>query len=211
MSFDESLVSKIEALTISDLSSVAEAKKLKDDATKHEKMVEAMRVEAKAPYLEACRKIDKKAKEYTDKLERTKALIVKKISDYENARRQDEARLAQLQSDIIIAITNAETKERAQEIYDASELKNPTIDLVLSQKLESQEGFNKAVTALENEIVIDKRVKWVSEKWDFEIEDPRLVPRQLCTPNDKLIRAAITTENVREIPGVKIYKSLVVR
>lgn len=159
MTFDESLLKKIEALSISSLNDIKTAKELKDEATKYAKMVEEMRVEAVRPYLEAQRKINDKARVYTNKLEETKSLIVKKISDYETARRAEEARIAKLQSDLIMSITNAPTKEDAQAIYNASDYKNATIDLVLAQRLESPEAFEQAVIKLENEVVIDKKVK----------------------------------------------------
>lgn len=41
--------------------------------------------------------------------------------------------------------------------------------------------------------------------WKFEIENPDLVPHNLCTPDPKLIRAAVKS-GVREIEGVRIWE-----
>jgi len=46
-----------------------------------------------------------------------------------------------------------------------------------------------------------------TEVWKFEIQEPSLIPRIYCIPDDKLIREAIRRkdEPVREIPGVRVY------
>jgi hypothetical protein len=45
----------------------------------------------------------------------------------------------------------------------------------------------------------------VRKVWDFEITDPRLVPRDLCKPDERLIRLCIQ-DGDREIPGVRIFQ-----
>lgn len=50
----------------------------------------------------------------------------------------------------------------------------------------------------------------VRSKWAFEIMDPDAVPRELCSPDDKKIDAAIAyadTEHTppQPIPGVRFY------
>ncbi len=42
--------------------------------------------------------------------------------------------------------------------------------------------------------------------WDFEITDPDLVPRLLCSPDDSKIRAWIKTGHNTEIPGVRVFE-----
>ncbi len=45
--------------------------------------------------------------------------------------------------------------------------------------------------------------------WQMEILDASAVPRQYCTPDEVMIRAAVTS-GVREIPGVRIFEKTVV-
>jgi hypothetical protein len=44
------------------------------------------------------------------------------------------------------------------------------------------------------------------EKWDFEIVNPDEVERNLCSPDERLIRKAIS-DGARELKGIKITKS----
>jgi len=48
-------------------------------------------------------------------------------------------------------------------------------------------------------------VKGIRRAWVHEVEDPDLVPRQYCGPDDQLLRAAVNA-GVREIAGVRIFE-----
>jgi hypothetical protein len=50
------------------------------------------------------------------------------------------------------------------------------------------------------------RVSGTRKEWGFEITDPNLIPREYCTPDPRLIRAAVTIGK-REIPGARIFES----
>jgi len=45
----------------------------------------------------------------------------------------------------------------------------------------------------------------VKKPWDFEIENESLIPREYLMPNEKFIRAAVTSGK-RVIPGVRIFE-----
>jgi hypothetical protein len=45
----------------------------------------------------------------------------------------------------------------------------------------------------------------VRQVWDYEITDPVLVPRALCTPDERLIRLCIA-DGDRSLPGIRIFQ-----
>jgi hypothetical protein len=45
------------------------------------------------------------------------------------------------------------------------------------------------------------------EKWEFEVTQEELLPREFLMPNEVAIRKAVNGGGAREIPGVKIYKT----
>lgn len=55
-----------------------------------------------------------------------------------------------------------------------------------------------------------KAVKGLRKSWVFEITDPAMVMRELCTPDEKLIREAVKN-GLREAPGIKIFEKTDVR
>lgn len=47
----------------------------------------------------------------------------------------------------------------------------------------------------------------VRQVWDFEVQDPAAVPRNLCTPDAKLIRALIPKNGEPpQVPGVRFFQ-----
>ncbi len=55
-----------------------------------------------------------------------------------------------------------------------------------------------------------KAVKGLRKSWTFEVTDPALVIRELCSPDEKLIREAVKN-GLREAPGIKIFEKTDVR
>lgn len=45
-------------------------------------------------------------------------------------------------------------------------------------------------------------------RWTYEIADPDAVPREYCTPDRKLITAAVKADHTVEIPGVRVWEDI---
>lgn len=59
-------------------------------------------------------------------------------------------------------------------------------------------------------VVEAPKVKGMTSSWKFEIDDPYKVPREFCSPDEKIIRQAIAN-GAREIPGVRIFEDTKIR
>lgn len=47
----------------------------------------------------------------------------------------------------------------------------------------------------------------VTQVWDFEITDPNMVPRDLCSPDDKKVRAYMTiSDPPKDVPGIRFFQ-----
>ena len=81
--------------------------------------------------------------------------------------------------------------------------------LEIEEKKEEQEK-NENKEDIEIEIPKVQGVS-VSNKFDYEIENQDLLPRDFLIPNEKMIRDAINSSNgTIEIPGVKIIKDKII-
>jgi len=49
----------------------------------------------------------------------------------------------------------------------------------------------------------------IQERWDYEITDEKLIPREWLIPDEIKIGRAVRSGTVQEIPGVKIFKKKV--
>lgn len=132
--FTKNLENKINAFEILTPSDTIIAKSLKDEATQLEKMVEEMRTTTVAPYNDFVKQVNAKAKEYSVPIENCKTAIVNKIKVHELKIKAEEDRKNRLISEGIQSLTRASTIEQVEEVYASLEFKNPTVDLVYTQR-----------------------------------------------------------------------------
>lgn len=78
-----------------------------------------------------------------------------------------------------------------------------------------QAGAQETGLALLNQVQVSQDTATTAKgtsvrtTWDFEITAPNSVPRELCSPDEKLIRAAVKLGH-REIPGVRVFEKQIV-
>jgi len=81
------------------------------------------------------------------------------------------------------------------------------IDAYQDSRKEKMVQLDIADTSFEN-LCIDEGTSKVVMEWDFEVEDPSLVPNMYMIINEKLVKQAIKS-GVRKIPGIKIFEKQV--
>ncbi len=54
------------------------------------------------------------------------------------------------------------------------------------------------------------KVKGIAKIWSWEVIDEESIPRSFCSPDSKKINSAIK-KGIREITGLKIFKTNIVR
>lgn len=148
---------------------------------------------SKIPYIEADKKLSGMIKIYRDK----EADIIRKKQEKELERqriqfeKEQEEKRKELE-DAKDELTKKEVKEIAQEIEDDEfEPTSPTI-------------------TQEKTIHADTAKLTIKNKWSFEIEDAKKVPRKFLKVDEVAIGKAIRSEGVREIKGVKIFQEEII-
>ena len=145
---------------------------------------------SKIPYTEADQKISGMIKVYRDK----EAEIIKKKQEkeveqqrirFEKEQADKKKELEESKDDL----TKKEVKEIEQELKDEE---FEPIDSTLTQE--------KTIHSETAKLTIKK-------KWSFEIEDEKKVPRKFLKIDEVAIGKAIRSEGVREIKGVKIFRT----
>lgn len=136
---------------------------------------------AKEPWLTRGRAVDGFFGRLRDRIEVVRAVVQKTLDDRMRAKR-DAAREAEEQR------VHQETKGT----YENAPPPTPTPELTRTR---SSRGA----------------VATGTDRWDFEITDPKAVPRDYCSPDSTKIRTAVTKDGVREIAGVRIYQKFSTR
>jgi len=122
---------------------------------------------------------------------------------------QHEAIEAQKEADRLAKIKATQDKEALELAKKQAEIDNQKRKQLAEQQRLNDEKIKQEIAR--KKMIAEKqkesmRVKTgLKERTTFEITDPNLVPRELCSPDEKLIRQAIK-EGKTEILGVKIFK-----
>jgi len=154
------------------------------------KAIDGRKAEITAPYREFNNQVNNAAKFFTEPLKRIADSFSRKSGDYQYqldlARRRQEKAIEEanrkLQADL--------DKQAKKDGVDA-----PTVTPVKPAKPENvihTEGGHS---------------QHLRKQWVGEIEDPEKVPREYCSPDQRLINNAVKM-GVREIPGVKIFEKV---
>lgn len=109
----------------------------------------------------------------------------------------------------ILAFSRAEMERVAKEKLIAQAKALAEANQANQAETEGEYDFNEPVKT-SAPIVEAPKVKGMTTTWAFEIMDPVLVPRELCAPNEVLIRQAIK-DGSRVIPGVRVYEDTKIR
>lgn len=131
---------------------------------------------------------------------------------------EEEAILAE---EARLRAAEAERLAEIKKTQDAEAAKLEEERIALQQKERALEAQKKSVENAElkqslmaekreqaNMLAMDKKLnttKGIRKTMDFEILDPTLVPREYCSPDEKLLREAVKNQ-VNTIPGVRIFE-----
>jgi hypothetical protein len=147
-------------------------------------------------YTEVCKLRD----ELVDQAKEMKKLLLQKRVDYRIAVDAEAKRVSDAQAEILRkqqlkdAEKEAKRLERSGDVESANGIREfaktaPAPQVAPLQTLAKQSGFV------------------MTDDWVFEITNPSLVPRNLCLPSEKLLRAHVNAyQDTIAVPGVKITK-----
>lgn len=158
--------------------------------------------------------IDEKRKSYTDPLN----AVIKKIKADFDTILDPLAQAEQVVKKGIQKFRDAEAfreKERVRleaEAKARAEINKIQRGDISAETIEKAQEASVAVTAANAEaprtVTTDTGQLRTRKDWKFEIVDASAVPRELCTPDPKLIREAVKN-GAREVPGLRIWEETV--
>ncbi len=141
------------------------------------------------------------------------------IKDDENKKLREA--LAQKNAEAAQALAAQQAAEQAQRDAEAAaKQKQDEADALIKKQAEDLKKFEddaeldrlrqKALAETQAREASNVAVKGVGKRWAFQVTDAALVPRELCSPDEKLIRAAIAN-GTYNIPGVRVFQETTVR
>ncbi len=153
-----------------------------------------------------------KVREVLAPTEDAKATIKRKIIDYNEKmaeiRRANEAKIKAEQD----AARKAEEEKQKKIEEENAKIEDPVAKKFAEDKAKAKADEETKAREAKEKMEADameanakaSRPKGMRTVRVFKIEDPTKVPAAFCTPNESLIRQAVTA-GAREIDGVKIY------
>lgn len=173
------------------------------------KIATETRVKEKEPYLAGGRAVDGFFTNLIDAVQKTKNALLRVRTDYDVAveraarlAREEQARRDREEADRIAA--EAKTRADAERVAVAE-----------SRAEESREAAKVTPAELTRTRTDTGVVTSLRSEWVHEVTEAKKVPRKYCTPDDKLLRAAVKSAVTSdgacplEIPGVRIYEKKV--
>lgn len=169
-----------------------------------QKLVDAKRVELKAPLLEKTRQLDAYVKQLMEPLERCDKHIRAQLIEWEKRLATErDAENKRLQAE----------REKAEREINAREAEARAAAALFGAPPPNDDSAAVARASVEREVAIvqreiaDHRVSGTSKVWKVEIIDEALVPREFCDPVMTLLRDAVK-RGVREIPGCRVFEEV---
>ncbi len=192
------------------LASADDLKKIKAKA----KELTDTRMSLTRPIEESKKKIIAFFKEPLDYLVRAETAVKKAMigwqAEQERLRREEEARLAEIQRKEAERLRKEAEKEAAR----AELLKTDKAKAAAAAKAEELKAKAEATTAIAPTVESTvEEVAGISTRkvWKFKIEDISKLPREYMIPDEKYIGQMVRASKGRkEIPGVKIYSEDVI-
>lgn len=178
------------------------------------KKVEELRKELKAPHKRAGEEIDAYAKAISEILNEPSNHLNNQFLSYnrelEKVRQAEAERLRKLEAERQAAVDKA-AKEAMDLVAFEKEIGNDeaaeSAELVVIAEYERNEAKAREDLKEEQKRIADIRVKGVTLRWDFNIYDVSLLPKEFMVPNEAMIRKAIQdSKGEIEIPGVEAFQ-----
>jgi len=190
----KAVVEKFDSMVVTDEDTAKDMTELIARAKKFKKAIEELRVEAVKPLNEEVKRVNTRAKLFTDPLEK--------------AWKRGEGKLGQFYHNLELERRKAEKKaqeerDRLQKQLDKDAKKAKVEPVVLDDPVVPEKKTTTRTTEGTGYLKMD---------WEFEIVDEAQVPREYLMVDEKKIRAAVKA-GTREISGVRIFEkpSAVVR
>jgi hypothetical protein len=176
---------------VSDQKSNADAVAKISDAKKLTKTLESERKRViKEPY-NFVSKVNSFVKQFTEPLKEIERILKSKVGQYQHR----------------IELERRESEKKARE--EAAKLQADLDKEAKAKGVEPVKVAPVAVAPLDTVTRTDDGASGhIRKEWVGEIENPSQVPREFCSPDQKLIREAVKAGK-REIPGVKIYEKII--
>ena len=158
------------------------------------KMAEEERTTLVGPLNDHVKLINGRFKAYTDNIKNGQAVLDRKLLDFKRAdeevRRKEEA--------------ERHSAEQARQLAEAEKLAKAGLKDAAIEKID------EALTSEPEKVPTITRGEYgatatIQKRWNYEIVDLTLVPRQYLELNASAVRAAIN-QGVREIPGLNILQ-----
>lgn len=187
----EKMLIQAEAHQVSDKGSHNQAIAMAGEVKKLNKTVEVKRKEITADARDFVKQINALCKSWTDPLAEAEKILKNRAATYQHQieleRRKQEERARQ-EHEALQQKLQAEAKEAGVEAPEMA----PPAPVIPEQKVYRSESGASLHT----------RKRWVAE-----LEDPDLIPREYCSPDQKKLDQAVKM-GVRDIPGVRIYEKI---
>lgn len=193
------LLREAEALKVETNEDLAAAEELRNRAKRGLSAADAERTERKTPHLRAGQAIDDEYRSALGAFKRATEWAETAIRSYrrrlEEARRAEETRLREQQEKERLRLAKQAEKAEARGLDQTADALRQQADMMPPAYVPSRAKAPETMA--------------VVKLWKFEITDAEAVPRDLCTPNETLIRQrvqAMRAAAINAIPGVRVYE-----
>ena len=186
------------ALTIQSAEDMEVASELFNAAKAERDEYERSRVGEKEPHLEAGRQVDAKWKPILTTLDSATAAISAKIGTF---RREAQRRAEEEQR----RLREQQEKERQRLEKQAARAEAKGLTDTADALIREAETMQPAIV----QPALPKHVPGIQtvERWDFVVERPDDVPRELCKPDEQAIRKVVQAMKGRaSIAGVRVFR-----
>jgi len=194
----EAKAQELEAITIQDQGGYDHAGSLLVEISKQKKKISDLRLSITRPMNEAIRNTNNFFKKAESACDTAKSVVQRKMiafkNEQERIRKQKEAELQEKQRKEAERLEKrAEKAEEKGQVEKAEALREQSAQTSMMQPTIQDQAQRPEGTK-------------VVKRWKFEITDPNQVPRNLCIPDEKSIRALVNAqkENCR-IAGVRVW------
>ena len=182
----------------------------------HMREAESTHKAEKATFLHGGRTVDAFFKRRCDRLNEALLPVFARLKDYRDqvtaaAGERHHTLLRTAEADAKQATELRAEVEQLSQSKSLEDRRRAAEQLVLADALaERAQALMREAAACLEPLRIEGEygaVAYVAHIWSFEVTDPRKVPRRYLSLNAEMVRAAITKDGVRDIPGLSIFQT----
>lgn len=166
------------------------------------KRMKEKQTELVKPFKEAIKNLEGEFKPGIERAEIAKTILDKAITDYalEQMRIAREEEQIRRQAEMLRLEAEKERLEEAAAKHNSNDLLDKAI--AIEQR---QETVMSAPSSVKGTVNGNMSITGISKRWDYEITDENIVPREYCSYDAGKLRKAVNA-GVRDISGVRIFQ-----